>query len=129
MSWMSRILREWFGSGAREVDVAGPAIVDNASPNDNGPAGDGLSASYARILDDLRECVVENSEGQLSACEVGVRARLYDHGYVDSLSAASLLEFIHRRYQVEISEVELVGRLSSLDALARHIQEVARVPD
>jgi acyl carrier protein len=72
---------------------------------------------------------VENSEAQLSACEVDARARLFDHGYVDSLSAASLLAFIDQRYHVEISEVDLVGRLSSLDALARHIQEVARAPD
>lgn len=127
---MRRISRAWFGGGSRGVDVAGPAILNDEEPKENSrPTGDPSSAAHAGILEDLRKCIVESSEGKLSAYEVDARARLYDHGYVDSLSTASLLAFIHQRYDVEISEVDLVGRLSSLDALARHILAVARVPN
>jgi hypothetical protein len=34
-----------------------------------------------------------------------------------------LLAWIEERYGLEVSEVDLVGRLCSLDALARHLHE------
>ena len=48
-------------------------------------------------------------------------ASLIDHGYLDSLSAASFLAQIEEEYGIEITEVDLVGRLASLEALARHL--------
>ena len=52
---------------------------------------------------------------------------LYDAGYVDSQSSVALLAFIEEEWGLVISEVDLVGRLSSLDALARHLRNDGQV--
>jgi acyl carrier protein len=48
-------------------------------------------------------------------------AHLLDEGYLDSQSSASLMLLIETRYGVRLAEVELTGRLHSVDALARHV--------
>ena len=84
------------------------------------PAG-----SHLEVLDRLRSHVAALSEGKLSLDAIGPTAGILDYGYVDSLSAVSLLAFIEEQYGVSISEVDLVVRLPSLDALARHVYREA----
>ena len=75
----------------------------------------------AQILDELRHAVVELSDGSLAPEAVDPGAAVFDAGYVDSLSAVILIERVRLRYGVTISEVDLVGRLHTLDALASFI--------
>jgi acyl carrier protein len=74
------------------------------------------------ILDALRRELVENSDGDLTLDMIGPGEALFESGCVDSVSAVALLNFIEERYGVCISEVEVVGRLSTLEMLARHIR-------
>lgn len=78
------------------------------------------------IADRLRAFVVEKSDGLLEPDAVDPEGHLYDAGYVDSQSSVALLAFIEGEWGVEVTEVELVGRLSSLDSLARHVRDNAR---
>jgi acyl carrier protein len=71
-----------------------------------------------RIVDELRGIVVDLSQGALGPADVDAAVPLFDFGYVDSLSAVELIERIRVRWGVEISEVDLVGRCHTLDALA-----------
>ena len=50
---------------------------------------------------------------------------LLDHGYLDSLSAASFLAGIENEYGVVVSEVDLLGPLQSLEQLARYVHDEA----
>lgn len=74
-----------------------------------------------RIVDELRDVVAELSEGGLTADAVDTAVPLFDFGYVDSLTAVVLIERIRARWGIEVSEVDLVGRLHTLDALAAHV--------
>jgi acyl carrier protein len=69
----------------------------------------------------LRGQLARLSDGKLDAEAIDPAASLLDHGYLDSLSAATFLAQIEDEYGVEVSEVDLVGRLQSLEALARHL--------
>ena len=59
------------------------------------------------------------------AREIDIRAHLLDSGYVDSLSATELLADIERRYGVRIDEMDIVGRLCTIEALASEIESRA----
>jgi acyl carrier protein len=65
--------------------------------------------------------LVELSEGKLSLDGIDPDRHLFDHGYVDSLSAVMLLAHIEESYGVPIEDVELVENLTSLNALAARI--------
>jgi acyl carrier protein len=65
--------------------------------------------------------VVELSGGSLVPEAVDPAAALFDAGYVDSLSAVILTERVRLRYGVTVSEIDLVGRLHTLEALASFI--------
>jgi len=73
-------------------------------------------------MDMLRATVSRISRDHIPAADLDVRAHLLDSGYIDSLSATELLADIERSYRVRIDEMQLVGRLCTLDALAREIE-------
>ena len=66
--------------------------------------------------------VARISRDHLSPESLDVRAHLLDSGYVDSLSATELLAEIERRYAVRINEMDIVGKLCTIEALAREIE-------
>ncbi len=73
-------------------------------------------------MDMLRATVSRVSRDHIPAAELDVRAHLLDSGYIDSLSATELLAEIERSYRVRIDEMQLVGRLCTIEALAREIE-------
>jgi acyl carrier protein len=74
------------------------------------------------VLDMLRATVSRISRDHVPAADLDVRAHLLDSGYIDSLSATELLAEIERRYGVRIGEMDIVGRLCTIEALAREIE-------
>jgi len=70
----------------------------------------------------LVEHVVDLSDGRLRPGEIDPSAPIWEHGYVDSLSAVTLLEFLRERYGVELSEEDLARGLATLDAVAEHVR-------
>jgi acyl carrier protein len=80
-------------------------------------------AAAGDVLEALRAKIVELSGGQLTLENVDPAGALFDDGYIDSLSAAKLIAFIDQQYGVEITELDLVGELFNLGALARSIEE------
>lgn len=92
---------------------AGPADV---------PAASGAAAPAGGVLDVLRATVSRLSRDHLAPESLDVRSHLLDSGYIDSLSATELLTTIERQYGVRIEEMDLVGRLCNLEALAREIE-------
>jgi len=105
--WLRSVLGGSASAAAEGQPVDGPVA---AAPRD-----------LAAVLDDLRQHVCAAARDFLPADAVDTHAHLYDAGYVDSISGADLLVHIERCYGLFIPETDLVGRLSSLDALARHI--------
>ncbi len=79
-------------------------------------------AAAGSVLDMLRATVSRVSRDHIPAGDLDLRAHLLDSGYIDSLSATELLAEIERRYRVRIDEMQLVGRLCTLEALAREIE-------
>ena len=77
----------------------------------------------AALLDALRQQLVEISEGKLQAAEIDAEGHLFDCGYVDSLSAVMFLAHLEERYGVRIEDVELVETYTTLEAIARHVQQ------
>jgi acyl carrier protein len=73
------------------------------------------------VVDWLRASVSRISRDHVPPGDIDVRAHLLDSGYVDSLSATELLAGIERQFGVRIQEVDIVGRLCTIEALAREI--------
>jgi acyl carrier protein len=76
-------------------------------------------------LDWLRASVSRISRDHVPVESIDVRAHLLDSGYIDSLSSTELLTDIERRFGVRIEEMDIVGRLCNLEALAREIESRA----
>jgi acyl carrier protein len=72
-------------------------------------------------VDWLRASVSRISRDHVQPGDIDIRAHLLDSGYVDSLSATELLAGIERQFGVRIQEVDIVGRLCTIEALAREI--------
>ncbi len=85
------------------------------------PAGEAPAATGS-ALDFLKATVSRVSRDHIPVAELDVRAHLLDSGYIDSLTATELLAEIERRYRVRIEEMDIVGRLCTLEALAREIE-------
>ncbi|HET6304585.1 MAG TPA: acyl carrier protein [Myxococcota bacterium] len=83
--------------------------------------GAAADAEPQAIADALRRYLVELSEERLSYGEIDPERHLFDHGYVDSLSAVMLLAHIEERWGVQIEDVELIESLTSVNALAARI--------
>jgi acyl carrier protein len=77
--------------------------------------------SVGEIVEELRSRLVELADGKLSGAAIDSSRHLFDHGYVDSLSAVMLLAFVEERWGVEIEDTELLGECCTLDAIARRI--------
>jgi acyl carrier protein len=73
------------------------------------------------ICDALRRHLVELSEGKLAFEAIDPAASLFDHGYIDSLSAVMFLAHIEERYGVRVEDVELVESCPSLEAVAARV--------
>jgi acyl carrier protein len=79
--------------------------------------------SIQELVDGLRRTLIEIADGKLRPEDVSADAHMFDFGYVDSLSAVTFLAHIEERYGVRIEDIDLVERLSTLEALAAHILE------
>ena len=78
----------------------------------------GAPTERSAILDELRAVVISCSTAPLTPELIDVDGDLLELGYVDSVSAASFVDQVERRFGVAISDAELVGRLHSLAAIA-----------
>jgi len=83
--------------------------------------GAAAGAEPQAIADALRRYLVELSEEKLAYGEIDSDRHLFDHGYVDSLSAVMLLAHIEERWGVQIDDLELVESLTTVNALAARI--------
>jgi acyl carrier protein len=75
------------------------------------------------LLDRFKEKVAELSTGQLTPDTIDPRASLFDFGYLDSLTAVTMIAHIESEYGVSVSEIDLVEELDHLQAL---VDRVAR---
>jgi acyl carrier protein len=75
--------------------------------------------SEAALVDELRELLVELSEGKLpEAAAIEPAGNLFDYGYVDSLTAVEFLARIEERYGVRIDDMDLIERYANVEAIA-----------
>ena len=119
MSLLARIKKSLGGGGKQEQEAASaPAAVPGGGA-ENAPAE--ARVGSGAILVALRSKIAELSNGQLIAEDVDPKAILFDFGYVDSLTAVTLISFIDSEYGVSVTELDLVGSLNHLEALAAHI--------
>jgi len=86
--------------------------------------GSASGAEPQAIADALRRYLAELSEERLAFGEIDPDRHLFDHGYVDSLSAVMLLAHIEERWGIQIEDVELLESLTTLNALAARIHQV-----
>jgi len=123
--WLRSVLGGSASAGADGQAVGGWAATDEAAAGLADASSEHSQRARPRdlasVLDDLRRHIGASSRDSLPADAIDTRAHLYDAGYVDSITGADLLVHIERRYGLFIPETDLVGRLCSLDALARHI--------
>jgi acyl carrier protein len=110
MSWKDRLKRSFVGD-AQDASPAGAVLLEPAA----------TSAADPEVLNDLRKRIVALSEGKLRAEEIDAQGNIFDYGYVDSLSVVSFLAQIEDDYGTRIPDLELIDRLSTLDAIAAHI--------
>jgi acyl carrier protein len=73
------------------------------------------------LVAELRGYLAGISEGKLRAEEIDPAGHLFDAGYVDSLTAVMLVAHLEEAYGVRIEDMDLVERLTTLDALASHV--------
>ena len=98
----------WFSKKSSPPPIAASAAPEAAPAS--GSTVDWLRANVSRI-----------SRDHVPPGDIDIRAHLLDSGYVDSLSATELLAGIERQFGVRIQEMDIVGRLCSIEALAREI--------
>jgi acyl carrier protein len=97
----------WFSKKSNPqpaVAAVAPAVVNSGS-----------------VVDWLRTTVSRLSRDHLPPEAIDLHAHLLDSGYVDSLSSTELLAGIERQFGVRIDEMAIVGRLCTVEALAREI--------
>lgn len=117
-----RLKTALFGEPAPAEPKAGSPVPTSDSDAPRGAAPPSGTVGDAReVLADLEATVIRLSESKLAPGDLDPNGHMFDFGYVDSLSAVNLLGHIEERYGVSVPDVELVGRLSSLQALADHI--------
>ena len=80
-----------------------------------------LTGRALEIAGELRIEIARESDGQVEADGFDGQASLIDDGILDSLGSVRILLLIEERYGVHIEEVDLLGRLHCLDALAGHV--------
>ena len=118
MSWTSRLKKAVGGDAEPAAQVAriAPARVAPADAKSLGRAG---------LVELLRGDLVEISEGKLALDEIDADGHLFDFGYVDSLSAVVFLARIEDRFGIQIEDLALIETLTSVNAVADHIERGA----
>jgi len=100
-----------FSKKSKEPKVAPPAEPSGPAPTD-----------AAGIQREVCQCLARLSEGKLGPDGVDPRAHMFDVGYLDSFRSVELLAFIERRFGVQVPEMQLVGKLCTVEALSSHVQ-------
>lgn len=72
-------------------------------------------------LPTLRNWVEELSRGRLRADTLDPRARMWDRGYLDSVTYVQFLARVEAEWGVRIPEHRLTGSLGTLSAVAAHV--------
>jgi acyl carrier protein len=105
-----------------------PSSVFGSNSSERTPASDAEAGNLGAALVDssdllerLKQKLSELSNGQLTADAIDSTASLFDFGYLDSLSAVTMISFIETEYGVSVSEIDLVGELDHLHALADRV--------
>lgn len=101
-------------------DKADKARDDADREGAEAPGGAGSRDADA-VRADLLAWVAANGAQPRPVEELHTDVSMCDAGYIDSIRAADLLAHVQQRYRARVPEVELVGRLSTLDALIAHI--------
>jgi len=115
MSWKDRLKEGLLGGEAPAEAPERPRVPElRAVPR---PASDDDA-----VLADLLAQVVALSEGELGPEAVDPDGHLLDNGYINSLSAVTFVAHIEDRYGVAIEDIELVGSLRTLRAIAQHVK-------
>jgi len=117
MGLFDRIKTAIASKPADPADVV--ATAPKVPPATAGSANDTLGAIVSYL--------VESSQNQLRATEIDTGVDIFEYGYVDSLRVTKLFEFIEERWGVVVPEVEIVGRLNNLKALAEFIDSQKQV--
>ncbi len=99
----------WFSKKSKPQ----PGPIVSATPE--------VATTSSSSVDWLRTNISNISRDHIPPGAIDVRAHLLDSGYVDSLSATELLAGIERHFGVRIDEMDIVGRLCTIEALAREI--------
>ncbi len=119
MGLLSRIKKS-LGAGDEAAQEAPAPAAPVSAAEVQSDAGDS-----SEVLAVLKGKIVELANGQISLESVEPNAILFDFGYVDSLSAVTLISFVEEQYKVSITELDLVGSLNTLQALSDHITRLA----
>lgn len=87
-----------------------------------GTATKTLPEDRQQIVERLRAVIAELSEDGLTTDEIDVGGHLFDHGYVDSLSAVMLQARIDEAWGVQVPDTEFLEGPCTLEALAGYIE-------
>jgi len=112
----------WF---SKKSNPQPESIATSTAPQAASQAAPNVASTSSSTLDWLRASVSRISRDHIPPADIDVRAHLLDSGYVDSLSSTELLADIERRFGVRIEEMDIVGRLCNIAALAREIESRA----
>lgn len=74
------------------------------------------------VLPALRRKVAELSQGRFSDGALDVDARIWDRGYLDSITHVQLLAWVEATWGVRVPAHRLGGSLATLAALAAHVE-------
>jgi acyl carrier protein len=108
-----------------ELEVAKPAAATVPTAGSEREVGRDVECG---VIDMLLATVSRISRDHVPPESIDRHAHLLDSGYIDSLSSTELLADIERKYGVRIQEIDIVGKLSTLDALAKEIESRTRGP-
>ena len=82
-------------------------------------------AGRESLIAELRSFIASRLDEGMAPDAIERDKHLYDFGYLDSMRGADFLVHIEQRYGVFVPETDLVGRFSTLEAIADHILERA----
>ena len=93
---------------------------ETAAPLDKIPE-DGSGSGVGKIIEDLQTYLAGKARYKVTPQEITSNDSLWSAGHIDSLSYVEFLVFIERKYGVVVPDVQLSGRLNTLEALASFI--------
>jgi acyl carrier protein len=103
-----------------------PGDSSTAVNSDTAPAlakspDDGSAPGVEKIIITLQTYIAGKARYKVAPHEIRIHESLWSAGHIDSLSYVEFLVFIEREYGVTVPDVQLSGRLNTLDALATFI--------